>query len=228
MLNDIPALVLARHLRACVSSLDWLDDLGNVTPQQAWEQCTKSDYMIWLCLELNERRHGDLEKSAVLACCDMVDLALPMVHAKELATLVRNAVYASREWASGRRAGSRWAACGRVESYLDEDPGECPDVVLTKEERLVGVAAQCLSGREMHLTCERLRIARYEAARPSDAPKSKEAATAAADRLAQQCVDLVRKHVPWSFVQAALEKYIRDCKMTKTGAAPIRYIAGDK
>ena len=85
------ALEILQRLNACADAQEWV---GIKTPQEAWESCSRGDWLLWLAGRLEIDR-----KLIVLAACDCARLALPCVPKGELRPL--KAIETAEAWARG-------------------------------------------------------------------------------------------------------------------------------
>ena len=80
------------ELSACDPAVEWI---GTRTPYQAWRQCKRGDWLLWIAAELEVDR-----KLVVLAACDCAETALRYVPNGE--DRPRVAIETARAWCDGR------------------------------------------------------------------------------------------------------------------------------
>ena len=87
-----------KHLGPCKNAVKWLN--GQQTADQAWADCQRSDWMLWLLGKLSGPSKSDSHKRLVLCCCEIARLALPYVPNNEPRPLA--AIEAAEAWANGQ------------------------------------------------------------------------------------------------------------------------------
>jgi len=82
---------LLERLGACREAADWYDGRDS---EQAWAECERGDWMLWVAGKLNVDR-----KVLVAAACECAELAL--VHVPDGEDRPRQAIETARAWVSG-------------------------------------------------------------------------------------------------------------------------------
>ena len=90
-MNRTPTQTLLQQLGACLEAREWA---GERTPEQAWHDCERGDWLLWLAARLDIDR-----KPLVLAACACARLALPYVPAGEQRPLA--AIETAERWTRG-------------------------------------------------------------------------------------------------------------------------------
>jgi len=86
-----------RKLRACPEAIEWAAQYKN--PAEAWEKCSRGDWMLWLLGRLSGQAESESRKRLVLAACACVRLALNRVPKGEKRP--RKAIVTAERWAKG-------------------------------------------------------------------------------------------------------------------------------
>ena len=86
-----------RGMRACTDALEWCE--GYKSLAEAWDECKRGDWMLWLLGKLSGESESPERKKVVLAACQCARLALPHVKAGELRPL--KAIETAEAWARG-------------------------------------------------------------------------------------------------------------------------------
>jgi hypothetical protein len=89
--SDSSSKILQR-LGACQEAIQWV---GNRTPRQAWDECERADWLLWIAAKM---KGNNTRQQIVLAACDCARLALRFVPAGELRPL--QAIEAAERWAN--------------------------------------------------------------------------------------------------------------------------------
>ena len=174
--NDIDLSALLARLHACSEARDWS---AGKTLEQAWAECPRGDWMLWLAGRLDVDR-----KLLVRAACQCARLALPHVPAGETRPL--KALETAEAWTRGeatiedvRAAASAALAAVRAEA---DASWACASAA----------AAWAASG-----------AARRAASAAGAAAGAWNAAWAA--KLAE-CADIVREHVSYELIAEAARR----------------------
>lgn len=110
MLTTKKLLSFVKDLNACQESTEWLSEFKG-TPEKAWEQCERGDWMLWLLARLKADR-----KKIVSAACGCARLSLDYVPKGEDRSRV--AIETAEAWVRSEvsledlnnAAGAAWAA----------------------------------------------------------------------------------------------------------------------
>ena len=82
---------------ACTEAIHWCSHFP--TLQEAWKNCERGDWMLWLVGKLSGEPGGDARKKLVLTACQCARLSLKYVKAGESRPL--KAIEAAEKWANG-------------------------------------------------------------------------------------------------------------------------------
>jgi hypothetical protein len=85
------------ELNACCEAVEWSKQFD--TSQEAWENCKRGDWMLWLVGKLSGGPGGDKRKKLVLAACQCARLSLKYVKEGEERPL--KAIETAEGWAKG-------------------------------------------------------------------------------------------------------------------------------
>ncbi|HDY66587.1 hypothetical protein LCGC14_2658060 [marine sediment metagenome] len=86
-----------KKLDPCVEAIEWLKDQDN--RQQAWNDCGRGDWMLWLLGKQSGPPEGKKRKLLVLACCECAKLSLKYVKKGEKKPLI--AIETAEKWVNG-------------------------------------------------------------------------------------------------------------------------------
>lgn len=93
--TDWRAPILA--LCPCREAVEWLATQTDAA--SAWANCTRGDWMLWLCGKLAGKHWSRARRRMVLAACECARLALPLVEAGE--DRPRKALELAEKWVRG-------------------------------------------------------------------------------------------------------------------------------
>ena len=170
---------IAKH-GPCNEAVAWI---GKRTPKQAWEQCPRGDWLLWIAARVGVDR-----KLIVRAACDCARTALKYVPRGE--DRPRIAIETAERWCDGTATiGEVRAAADAAYAAHAAHPDAAYAAAYATYAAYVADAA-------------------YAAAYATYAAYVVDAAYAAADaarsRALKRCAALVRKRIPWAVVRAAL------------------------
>jgi len=127
-LNDAIA-----HMRPCEEAVEWLETQS--TRKEAWQNCERGDWMLWLLGHLAGEPWSDERKPHVLAACACARQSLPNVPQGELRPL--RAIETAESWARGEGAtpeevsaawsaaeSAAWSAAGLAAESVAESAAE--------------------------------------------------------------------------------------------------------
>ncbi len=86
------------ELNACGSAREWLAEQKN--PKQAWADCERGDWMLWLLGKLSGEAGNEKRKKLVLTACACARLSLRYVKKGEKRPLI--AIQIAEKWARGK------------------------------------------------------------------------------------------------------------------------------
>jgi hypothetical protein len=84
-----------KKLNACSEAIQWAEQQDN--EQQAWDDCHRGDWMLWLCGKLSGEPESEGRKLLVLAACECARLSIMYVAEGEERPL--NALEIVESWA---------------------------------------------------------------------------------------------------------------------------------
>jgi hypothetical protein len=156
-------------LNACSSALRWVSEQKN--QQQAWNDCERGDWMLWLLGRLSGEPESNKRQKLVLTACECARLSLHLVEDGE--ERPRIAIETAEKWTRGK-------------ATIDEVGKAAADAADAAYAAAAAAYAAAASA------------AYVAAAAASSAAYVADAAAAAVMRTTtlQQCADIVRKHYP--------------------------------
>jgi hypothetical protein len=156
-------------LNACSSALRWVSEQKN--QQQAWNDCERGDWMLWLLGRLSGEPESNKRQKLVLTACECARLSLHLVEDGE--ERPRIAIETAEKWTRGK-------------ATIDEVGKAAADAADAAYAAAAAAYAAAASA------------AYVAAAAAVDAAADAYAAAAAVMRTTtlQQCADIVRKHYP--------------------------------
>ena len=86
-----------KQLNACEEALIWVSQQKNA--QQAWDDCERGDWMLWLLGKLSGKPESKKRKILVLITCECARLSLHLVPEEE--DRPRIAIETAEKWAKG-------------------------------------------------------------------------------------------------------------------------------
>jgi len=107
-MNNPDCVELLKEWGACQQALDWF---GNRDPQEAWEQCERADWMLWVA-----ERCGVDQNRMIAIVCDCAELALSCVPADK-GRPTKQAIEMMRRWLQGG------TSIGKVKEAIDRAKG---------------------------------------------------------------------------------------------------------
>ena len=82
---------------ACQDSLEWI---GDRTFQQAWDECDRPDWLLWLCDRMADRPGWPTRQQIVLIACDIARGVLDLTRPEDRDVCIA-AIVAAEAWANG-------------------------------------------------------------------------------------------------------------------------------
>lgn len=162
---------LLERFYACDDSRAWVKSLPTgTTIEQAWYQCKRGDWMLFIAAKLCVDR-----QLLVLSACGCARLALPYVAAGETRPLA--AIETAEAWCRGEA---------------------------TVEQVKQASAAAYVAAAAARATYAAANAAARAADAVADTAQCPRTAAARAETLAR-CADIVRNHIPWTAVDAAID-----------------------
>ena len=99
-MNAKELLVLLRAMGACKEAVEWVK---GKTFAEAWQQCERADWMLWLCGRMIGTVAWPTRQEIVLVLCDLAETALPFFERKYPKDLrPRKSIEITRAWAQGK------------------------------------------------------------------------------------------------------------------------------
>ena len=86
------------RLHPCREALKWAQEQKN--QKQAWNDCERGDWMLWLCGKLSGEPESHKRKKLVLTSCECARLALKHVPKGELRPI--KTIETAEKWANGK------------------------------------------------------------------------------------------------------------------------------
>lgn len=165
------------NLKACDEALEWCEGYDSL--QEAWGNCDRGDWMLWLAGRLSGNPETASRKKLVLATCECARLALPYVAEGETRPL--KAIETAEQWARGENnvtlAQVRAAGANATDAAVDA-------AVYVADVYAVNAAYAARAAA--FATAFAAATYAYTAA----------AAAAARKETIKQCADIARKHYP--------------------------------
>ena len=87
-----------KKLKACSDAVEWV---GNRTAKQAWNECQRGDWMLWLIGNSNPKNTLALRRKIVLCACDIAETSLKYIPKTENRSA--EALRIARAWAHGEK-----------------------------------------------------------------------------------------------------------------------------
>ena len=84
-------------LKACPEAIEWASEQKN--QKQAWNDCERGDWMLWLLGKLSGKPESQKRKKLVLAACECSRLSLKYIQKDEKRPLI--AIETAEKWAKG-------------------------------------------------------------------------------------------------------------------------------
>jgi hypothetical protein len=90
---------MIKDLRPCSEAVEWLDKQESL--EQAWKECERGDWMLWLLGKFSGKAGSDTRKRLILCCCEVARQSLKYVKNREgrpLAAIETAEKYARNEY----------------------------------------------------------------------------------------------------------------------------------
>ena len=163
------------RLHPCREALKWAQEQKN--QKQAWNDCERGDWMLWLCGKLSGEPESHKRKKLVLASCECARLALKYVKQGEERPI--KTIETAEKWANGkatieqvRKATAAGANAAATAAYAGADAAYAGAGAAAAAANAAATAAYAGAG--------------------ADAA----AATGARSGTLKICADIVRRHYP--------------------------------
>lgn len=97
-MNAATLAKLLKKLGACHEAVDWTK---GKTLAEAWQQCDRADWMLWLCGRMAGQEGWPTRPQIVLVACSLAEKVLPLFEKKyPNDSRPRKAIEAARAWAN--------------------------------------------------------------------------------------------------------------------------------
>ena len=183
-----------RRMGACGEAIEWGEQYGSL--EDAWADCERGDWMLWLAGKLSGRSDSDSRKKLVLTACECARLALSYVKEGENRPL--KAIEEAEKWARGE------------DGITLQDVRDAADAARAAARDVADAYAYAAAARDAARDAYAYTAAAYAAAYAAAAADVAWAAYAAAYAAAwtardaadaevetcKKCADIVRKHYP--------------------------------
>ena len=187
-------------LYPCHEAIKWVRDQKN--QQQAWEDCDRGDWMLWLCGKLSGKPGSYKRKKLVLTSCECARLSLKYVKKGEIRPL--KAIETAEKWVKGKAtieevrdaAYAAASASAYAADYAAYAAASASAYAAAADAYAAASAASYAATAATTATTTAATAAyaaSYAAAADADASDASDAAQCTA---LKRCADIVRKHYP--------------------------------
>ena len=180
-------------MRACGEAVKWTKT--ERTPQSAWKNCERGDWMLWLIgRTIADKPWGDERKPLVLACCECARLALKYVPGGE--DRPRIAIETAEAWARGEasREEVKKAATAAADAYAAAADAAAAAADAAAADATAAAAAAYAAATAAYAAAA-ADAAAADAVAAAYAAADDDADDARRDTL-KTCADIVRKYYP--------------------------------
>jgi len=161
-------------LNACSDAIKWVSEQKN--QQQAWDDCKRGDWMLWLLGKLSDEPESKKRKKLVLTACECARLSLHLVEDGE--ERPRIAIETAEQWAIGKSTIDEvWKAVAAAYDVSD-------------------AAYAAASAAYAAYAADAAYVAAAASAASAAYAYAPAAAASAKEGILKQCADIVRKHYP--------------------------------
>ncbi len=181
--------LLAKH-KACKEARSWA---GDKTAEQAWERCSRADWMLWLVSRVMDKQ--EIKQEIVRAAAEIARTS--SIYAKD--QRVRDCAAAIDRWLAGERVDLQAveaAAWKAVREAIQEAMRGAANDDAVWSAWSVRAAVEAV----LHADDDNVDVAWTLA----------DAAAWVADARHQNITSIVRKHLPWDTIQPLLERAMKD------------------
>jgi hypothetical protein len=177
-----------RAMGACEDAVEWLSKQKSV--KQAWADCERGDWMLWLLGKLSGEPGCEKRKKLVLAACGCARLSLKYVKKGEKRPLI--AIQTAEKWANGKATIEEVRTAAYAAAAYDAAAYDAAAAVAAY------AAAYAAYDAAAYADAAVASAASYAAAAYAAAAYDAYAAYDAAARkeVLKKCSDIVRKHYP--------------------------------
>ncbi len=176
---------LLNRLRPCDEATDWYDDQDS---EAAWQDCQRGDWMLWIAAKLKVD-----QKRIVRAACACVRIMLYLVPERQARP--RIAIETAERWCDGEATLAEMRSAARAAYAAHYDTSGA-----TAE---VSLAAACAA--DIGATADCAFIAASSTAEAAGYVASARMKTFA------ECAEIVREHIPWAVLKAAIDRQEEKC-----------------
>ena len=179
VMNDLTRLLV--RLRACEEAIGWVAARpSEETMQESWAACERADWMLWLASKVGVKR-----EFVVYAACQCARTVSHLAHPYSLVC-----IETTEAWCRGA-ATIDDVRTARLAADAAANAADAANAAYAADAAAYDAAADADADA-------------YDADAAAYAAYTAAAYAAAAESLADQSV-LVRKHIPWEMIEAALE-----------------------
>ena len=114
------------ELRACSEAVEWAEQFKNI--QEAWDNCERGDWMLWLVGKQAVGSRTKSRKKLVLAACECARLALPYIEKGEKRP--QKAIQTAEKWTRGEATLQQVRDAAAAADYAEKDTLlKCAEIV---------------------------------------------------------------------------------------------------
>jgi hypothetical protein len=179
-------------MHACNNACRWV---GKRSPKQAWDECPRGDWLLWIASELNIDC-----KLVVLATCGCARLGLGYVPTGETRPLV--AIETAEKWTRGEATSEQVRVAAAVCRTLYR--GCAAGYAVEAAGFAANTAVHAATFSRLSTNDVVLSLAAVD-----DAVAAVYATDYALNEMRQQCADVVRGVIPWKTIRAAIGRIHR-------------------
>ena len=166
------------HLHPCEDAATWAD--GYTSPDEAWRECQRGDWMLWLLGKLSGTPESDDRKKLVLCAMECARLVLPIYEKRFTSdNRVRACIETAERWANGQATITELRSARSAAAAAAAAAADAADAAAAYAAYAAYAAAAAYAVD-----------AAYAAAAAADA------AAAARSKARAECAGIVRKHYP--------------------------------
>ena len=169
-----------KRLSACKEAIEWGEQYGTI--DEAWTNCERGDWMLWLVGKLAGKPASKSRKRLVLTACECARLALPYVRQGEKRPL--KAIEAAEQWARGEHN----ITLSDVGAYAAADAASACAAGAADAACACAACAASACAADAASACAACAACAAGAACAADADARK--------KTLKRCGDIVRKHYP--------------------------------
>jgi hypothetical protein len=198
-MNNVSDLI--RQYQPCYDALKWAENY--TTPEDAWRECKRGDWMLWILGRLSGPPEGDSRKKLVLCACECARIALPLFERRWPGdNRVRKCLDTAERWARGDatiqelREARRAAADAAYTAHAYAAAAYAADAAAAYAADAADAAAAAYAAADAAYAAADAAYAAYAAAYSYAAYTYAAYAAAARTEGLVECANIVRKHYP--------------------------------